>query len=261
MQLQAIQNKIYDIRGQKVMLDRDLAELYGVTTGNLNKAVKRNIERFEDEDFMFELTNEEYNSLLDSMRFQNGIASHAKRPKVFLPYAFTEQGVAMLSGVLHSKIAIQVNRAIMRAFVTLHNKQACNSGVLSELLQRLSDEVADLKAQQDALENKVDRRHEAVVCRLNRVERRSGCWRSRPQPKHLSYEIKIRDYSRKAVVIFTENTEDARLLLAIGARHNSWLSWQGERVKGWVFPKSRFDEILQLLPEDWFMKTPDRHEN
>lgn len=119
--------------GQKVMLDRDLAELYGVTTGNLNKAVKRNIERFEGDDFMFELTNDEYNSLLNSMRFQNGIASQAKRPKVFLPYAFTEQGVAMLSGVLHSKIAIQVNRAIMRAFVTLRSQVASNSGIAAEL--------------------------------------------------------------------------------------------------------------------------------
>ena len=89
-------NKIYLLREQKVMLDRDLAALYGVTTGNLNKAVSRNIERFPD-DFMFTLTKEEMNNLM----FQNGISSWGGTRK--LPRAFTEQGVAMLSGVLNSE--------------------------------------------------------------------------------------------------------------------------------------------------------------
>lgn len=97
-------NKIYIIRGERVMLDRDLAELYGVSTGNLNKAIKRNFERFPD-DFMFQLSKKEFENLM----FQNGISSWGGRR--YYPYAFTEQGVAMLSSVLNSDRAIQVNNS------------------------------------------------------------------------------------------------------------------------------------------------------
>jgi hypothetical protein len=93
-------SKIYNIRNTKVMLDKDLAELYQVTTGNLNKSVNRNKSRFP-EDFMFQLYEEEFKNLI----FQNGISSWGGTRK--LPYAFTEQGVAMLSGILHSERAIQ----------------------------------------------------------------------------------------------------------------------------------------------------------
>ncbi len=109
---EVIINKIYLIRNQKVMIDRDLAELYGVTTGNLNKAVKRNIKRFP-EDFMFQLSKQEYENLL----FQSGISSWGGTRS--LPYVFTEQGVAMLSGVLSSDRAIQVNIQIMRIFTKM----------------------------------------------------------------------------------------------------------------------------------------------
>ena len=95
-------NKIYLIRGQKVMLDTDLAELYEVSTGNLNKAVKRNIKRFPD-DFIFQLTKEEYNSL----RFQVGILKRGKHSK-YMPYAFRREGISMLSGTLHSDRAIMI---------------------------------------------------------------------------------------------------------------------------------------------------------
>jgi len=105
-------SKIYIIRNTKVMLDKDLAELYQVTTGNLNKAVSRNKSRFP-EDFMFQLYEEEYKNLI----FQNGISSWGGTRK--LPYAFTEQGVAMLSGILHSERAIQVNIRIMRIFTRI----------------------------------------------------------------------------------------------------------------------------------------------
>ena len=103
------------IKVKYIQLDKDLAELYHVTTGNLNKAVKRNIKRFPS-DFMFQLTKEEQ----DSLRFQIGIleVGRGKYTK-FLPYAFTEQRLAMLSGVLNSDIAIEVNISIMRAFVSL----------------------------------------------------------------------------------------------------------------------------------------------
>ncbi len=98
------------------MLDKDLADLYHVTTGNLNKAVKRNPKRFPS-DFMFQLNKTEFEQLKNDLIFQNGISSWGGTRK--LPYAFTEQGLAMLSGVLNSDIAIDVNISIMRAFVAL----------------------------------------------------------------------------------------------------------------------------------------------
>lgn len=108
-----IMNNIYYIRNQKVMLDSNLAKLYDVTTGNLNKAVKRNLKRFPD-DFMFQLTEKEY----ESLRFQIGILKRGEHSK-FLPYVFTEQGIAMLSGILSSDRAIAVNIQIMRIFTRI----------------------------------------------------------------------------------------------------------------------------------------------
>ena len=108
----AIEAIIFLLRGQKVMFDADLARLYGVTTGNLNKAVHRNRERFPA-DFMFQLTPEE----LAAMRFQTGSAY--KRNVRFRPYVFTQEGIAMLSSVLRSSRAVQVNIEIMRAFVRM----------------------------------------------------------------------------------------------------------------------------------------------
>lgn len=110
--VEIIQNKIYLIRGQKVMLDRDLAQLYGVATAQLTRQVRRNIERFPN-DFLIELTREEFNNLMS----QFGTSSWGGSRK--LPMAFTEQGVAMLSGVLHSSKAIQANIQIMRVFTKL----------------------------------------------------------------------------------------------------------------------------------------------
>ncbi len=116
-----IERRIYFIREQKVMLDADLAELYEVLTKNLNLAVRRNKDRFP-QDFMFQLNEDEFENLrlqiaTSSLRFQFGTLKHGGRR--YFPYAFTEQGVAMLSSVLNSKRAIAVNIAIMRAFVKL----------------------------------------------------------------------------------------------------------------------------------------------
>ncbi len=118
MPLDTIAEKIYVVRGQRVMLDRDLADLYGVETGQLKRAVRRNIERFPI-DFMFELTKEEY----DTLRCQIGILQTGEHSK-YLPFAFTEQGVAMLSSVLNSARAIGVNIQIMRAFTKLRGMLA-----------------------------------------------------------------------------------------------------------------------------------------
>ncbi len=125
-EITVIQNKIYEIRGQRVMLDRDLAMLYGVTTGNLNKAVRRNIERFPER-FMFQLTEEEF------LMFQNGISSWGGTRK--LPYAFTEQGVSMLSAVLRSPTAVQVSISIIDAFVAMRNYIATTTTVTAELAE------------------------------------------------------------------------------------------------------------------------------
>jgi len=121
-----ITSKIYFIRDKKVMLDEDLAELYGVTTGNLNKAVKRNISRFPG-DFMFQLAKEEFDNLI----FQIGTSSWGGRRK--LPYAFTEQGVAMLSGVLNSERAIKVNIQIMRVFTRVREMLETHKEILKKL--------------------------------------------------------------------------------------------------------------------------------
>ena len=109
-----IANRVYAVRGQKVMLDRDLAELYGVPTRTLNQAVKRNRSRFPA-DFMFQLTTGEVRSL----RSQIVISNASRGGRRYQPFAFTQEGVAMLSAVLKSERAIQVNVAVMRAFVSL----------------------------------------------------------------------------------------------------------------------------------------------
>ena len=142
MDIQIIQNKIYEIRGRRVMLDFDLANLYQVETKRLKESVRRNIERFEGEDFMFELSEEEYNVLKDRLRSQIAsleIDGKGKYPK-YSPFAFTEEGVALLSGVLRSSVAVQVNRAIMRAFVAMNNyliQVSQYSAELAELRSRL----------------------------------------------------------------------------------------------------------------------------
>lgn len=114
MELSVIQNKIYEIRGVKVMLDRDLAEMYQVETRVLNQAVKRNIERFPD-DFMFQLSDDEMKYWKSQIVMSNSVNMGIRRR----PYAYTELGVAMLSSVLNSKTAIQINMGIMRAFVAV----------------------------------------------------------------------------------------------------------------------------------------------
>ena len=136
-QLQLIQSKIYEIRGQKVMLDFDLAEMYGTETKYLKRSVKRNIERFEGEDFMFELTKEEL-SRCNFGTLNKGRGGNFK----YMPFAFTELGVAMLSSVLNSVTAIEINRGIMRAFVTV--RQLISNPPIDRL-GKLESEVKELK--------------------------------------------------------------------------------------------------------------------
>ena len=134
MDLQIIQNKIFEVRGCRVMLDYHLAELYQVETRALKQAVKRNIERFPS-DFMFILTQEEANLLL-SIGVSQNVIPPAYNFGVAMPMAFTEQGVAMLSSVLRSKVAIEVNISIMRAFV-LMRQMAIGYEELSRRIEEL----------------------------------------------------------------------------------------------------------------------------
>lgn len=141
VRVDTIKSSIYEVRGQRVMLDSDLSELYEVEVSQLKRQVRRNIDRFP-EDFMFELTREEY----DSLRCQNGtIKSGRGQHSKYLPFAFTEEGVAMLSGMLKSKTAVQVNINIMRAFVAI--RHAVASMQLSDLrYEQLSHKVDQLNA-------------------------------------------------------------------------------------------------------------------
>lgn len=153
--IEAIKDRIYLIRGQRVMLDRDLSELYDVTTGRLNEAVKRNIERFP-EDFMFRLDKDEWtrlksqfaisNKKVDAMKSQIAISNRGGDRA--LPYAFTELGIAMLSSVLRSSIAIQVNINIMRAFVAIRNAMSAMQATDMKL-EKLSMKVDQLNARVD----------------------------------------------------------------------------------------------------------------
>ena len=148
-----IRNKIYDVRGARVMLDFDLAELYQVETKRLKEAVRRNWKRFEGDDFMFELTSDEYNSLIISLRTQIA-TSNERGGRRHMPFAFTEQGVAMLSSVLKSERAILVNRSIIRAFVDMRRFVASTN--------MLSSELEAIKAKLELLERNEEDNLEAI---------------------------------------------------------------------------------------------------
>ena len=135
--LQLIQSKIYEIRGQRVMLDFDLAQMYGTETAQLKRTVRRNKKRFDGEDFMFEVTRDELS------RCQIGTLNKSRGSNIkYLPFAFTELGVAMLSSVLNSETAIEINKGIMRAFVAIRQLIANPPPDKHSLLQK---EVKELK--------------------------------------------------------------------------------------------------------------------
>jgi hypothetical protein len=154
--LTQIQNMIYEIRGQKVMLDSDLAALYDVELRSLNQAVKRNVERFPL-DFMFQLTDDEWNSL----RSQIVISKSSRGGRRYLPYVFTEQGVSMLSSVINSKQAIKVNINIMRAFVQLRHYVLDKSDT--------NEQIAELRKLLMLYIEKNDKRVNEIIIALNNL--------------------------------------------------------------------------------------------
>ncbi len=162
MELQIIQQKIYEIRGLRVMLDADLAELYGVETKRLKEAVRRNIERFPA-DFMFELTDAEFKIL--RTQFATSSWGGSRHP----PFAFTEHGVAMLSGVLHSPKAIETNIAIIRAFIALRH--------YAHTYAELSQKITEIEARYDA---EIADIHEALT-QLAPPDKDPDAWENRPR--------------------------------------------------------------------------------
>lgn len=168
--LKIIQEKIYEIRGQKVMLDRDLAELYGVETKVLNQAVKRNIRRFPD-DFMFQLSKDEFtfwkSQIVTSKADKKGLRRN--------PYAFTEQGVAMLSGVLNSDAAIDVNIKIMRAFVAIRRLASLpytvnRIEIIEKEIQRLKADFDDTLANQNDINEDTRAQLDAISMALAELQ-------------------------------------------------------------------------------------------
>lgn len=198
-----IQSRIYNIRGMQVMIDRDLAEMYGVETAQLNRQVKRNIERFPD-DFMFQLTKDEF----EILKCQNGISSWGGDRRA-LPHAFTEQGLAMLSGILRSETAIRANIVIMRAFVAMRRFLSANAG----LYQR----IENIEARQ-ALN---DQRMEEVLQRMDALSPTvtpeqifaTGCiWDAWDYVSRLIRSAKTR-------IVIIDNFVDERVLTLLTKRH------------------------------------------
>lgn len=165
---ETIIRKIYVFRGQKVLLDMDLAVLYEIDTKQLKRQVRRNMLRFP-EDFMFELTREEF----ESLRSQIGTLKRGAHAK-YLPFAFTEQGVAMLSGVINSPKAIEMNIAIMRAFVETRKLLQANNEVANQIkliFERLGEHDVQLGAIYDAMEQLMDEKVDEQAKRVNWEER------------------------------------------------------------------------------------------
>ena len=168
MQTQFIQQKIFEIREQKVMLDFDLASLYEVETKYLKRAVRQNRKRFPS-DFMFELTKEEFESLRC-----NFSTSNKRGGTRYMPFAFTEQGVPMLSGILNSDKAIQMNIAIVRAFIALRKFAIQYKDIFEQLdilKERISGHDVQLNQIYEALENMLDKKVEE--------ENKAEAWKTR----------------------------------------------------------------------------------
>lgn len=187
MKAQVIQDKIYEVRGDKIMLDFDLAQLYGVETRVFNQAVKRNAASFP-KDFMFRITKKEWKDMMSqivissetefkgeiNMISQSVISSQRKRKLSSPPYAFTEHGVTMLASILKSPKARKMNIAIVRAFIALKkfaNKNAAVLHLVKELKDRIDEHDVQLSSIYDALENMLDVKEDEKLKKINWEER------------------------------------------------------------------------------------------
>jgi ORF6N domain len=187
MKAQVIQDKIYEVRGERKMLDFDLAQLYSVETRVFNQAVKRNAESFP-KDFMFRLTKKEWKDMMsqivisserglngsNNMISQSVISSQRKRKLTSLPFAFTEHGVTMFASILNSPKARKMNIAIVRAFIVLKrfaNKNAAILHLVKELKDRIDEHDVQLSSIYDAIENMLDEKEEEKVKKIGWEER------------------------------------------------------------------------------------------
>lgn len=198
-EIEEIRSRIHTIRGKQVMLDKDLAELYGVETGALNRAVKRNIERFPS-DFMFQLSKEEYSIL----KCQIGISSWGGART--LPYAFTEQGVAMLSGVLRSPIAVEVNIRIMRTFVAVRQyllAPQCNNcqleGEVKRLAAYIEEVLADANDRDEMMEKKIDKIENTIdVLQVDVAMLQANLYQEEQEPREKRiFEMEVKGFKKE----------------------------------------------------------------
>lgn len=206
-----VESLIRVIRGQQVMLDRDLAEMYGVETKRLNEQVKRNIERFP-EDFMFQLTKEEcLRSQIATLNEERG--KHLK----YMPYAFTEQGVAMLSGVLRSKTAIEVNIRIMRAFVSMRHFMVNHAAIFQRLETIEFNQLESNKAQAKILahQEEQDHRIDEVFRRLDEgnVQQKQGIFFDNQIYDAYSFVSELIKSAKHSIVLIDNYVDESVLTL------------------------------------------------
>lgn len=206
--IEVIKHRTYEVRGMRVMLDRDLAELYGVETRVLNQAVKRNTDRFPA-DFMFQLTREERDSMSsqivmtsgqeDCMSSQIVMTSSNKRPKVALPYAFTEHGALMLASVLRSPSAIQMSVMVTRAFIAMREAL---SGMMSVnyKMEQLSHKVDNLSARVDEILHEQNDNNMEIAVQIEAINDALDQLREKPSAprKRIGYKQKENDSAERS---------------------------------------------------------------
>ena len=167
-EVEIIKQKIYKIRGKQVMLDSDVAEKYQYTTKNINKAMKRNIERFP-EDFCFQLTEDEFQNLRFHFGTLNKKVNNGEVTRKYLPYGYTEQGIAMLSGMLKNEIAVQVSINIMRAFVEMR-KHLVNNQLMLEKINSIELNQLEYKITTDERLSQYDKKFEILFKEFNKYD-------------------------------------------------------------------------------------------
>ena len=209
--LEPIKRRIYEIRGRKVMLDSDLAELYAVETKNLKRAVRANIERFPA-DFMFELTKEEYDAIRcknftlkiedDSLRCKN-FTSNKRGGNRYLPFAFTREGIAMLSGLLRTPIAIQANINIMRAFFQMQEALLIVGNTQLQLeqirfeIKQLRTDMNETLADQNEINEDTRAQLEAISEALNELQNQGKNSQSLPEIGYAAIQKRIDEERKK----------------------------------------------------------------
>ena len=253
-----VESLIRVIRGQQVMLDRDLAELYGVETRRLNEQVKRNIERFP-EDFMFQLTKEEFENWKSQIATSNSIVMGARKR----PYAFTEQGVAMLSGVLKSSTAVEANIRIMRAFVSMRHFMVNNAAIFQRL-----ETIEFNQLESNKVQTKILAHQEVQDHRIDEIFRRLDEGMYKPK-QGIFFDNQIYDAysfvselvkSAKQRIILIDNYVDETVLTLLDKR--------GENVSATIYTQQvsrqfrldvdRHNSQYPLIEVDVFRRSHDR---